>query len=66
MNKFNYVIARKSEGGKGELSPYHFHKTVIFYGDLEDAQKTLRCIKTMDERFADKYQIHKLIEETIK
>lgn len=65
MEKFNYVIARKSEGGRGELSPYHFYNTIIFYGDLDDAKKTLRCVKSLDEKFADEYQIHKLAEEII-
>lgn len=65
MSKFNYVIARKSEGSRGELSPYHFYDTTIFYGDLDDAKRTLHCVKTLDERFANEYQIHKLTEEII-
>jgi hypothetical protein len=66
MKKFNYVIARKSEGGKGELTPYHFYNTIIFYGDEDDAMSTLKCVKSLDSKFSDQYQIHKLTEETIK
>ena len=66
MDKFNYVIARRWDKEKNELSCYAFGATV-FYGDLVDAKNTLEFIKgRADEVEKEHYRIHKINDEPIK
>jgi hypothetical protein len=66
MNKFNYVIARRWDKEKNELSCYAFGATV-FYGDLVDAKNTLEFIKgRADGDDKEQYQIYKINDEPIK
>lgn len=69
--KFNYVIARKwdSKSIDNSLCCYTYHSTV-FYGDTEDAQKTLEFIRgkieANDEEKNKDYQIYRINDEPIR
>ena len=66
MDKFNYVIARRWDKEKNELSCYAFG-TTVFYGNLVDAKNTLEFIKgRVDEVEKEHYRIHKINDEPIK
>ena len=66
MDKFNYVIARKWYDDSNQLCCYSFN-VEVFYGDIEDAKKTLEFIKgRADEGEKEHYQIHKINDEPIK
>jgi hypothetical protein len=66
MDKFNYVIARRWDKEKNELSCYAFG-TTVFYGNLVDAKNTLEFIKgRADEVEKEYYRIHKINDEPIK
>lgn len=65
MDKFNYVIARRWDEKKNQLSCYTFH-TAVFYGDMEDAKKTLEFIKgKADEDKSEEFQIYKIDDEPL-
>jgi hypothetical protein len=65
MEKFNYVIARKSSKDHGQLNPYHFYKTVVFYGDLNDAKKTLKFVRSEELKFGEDYEIYRIDNQEI-
>lgn len=62
MDQFNYVIARRWEKEKNQLSCYTFHSTV-FYGDIDDARKTLEFIKGRADDKPEEYQIYIINDE---
>lgn len=65
MEKFNYVIARRWEKEKNQLSCYTFHNTV-FYGDIEDARNTLEFIKGRADDKPEEYQIYIINDNPIE
>jgi hypothetical protein len=65
MVKFNYVIARRWEKEKNQLSCYTFHVTV-FYGDIDDARKTLEFIKGRADHKPEEYQIYVINNEPLE
>ncbi len=60
MKKFNYVIARKSANEEGQLTPFHFYNTAVFFGDLDDAKKTLKYVQSVETNLAGEFQIYKV------
>lgn len=65
MDKFNYVIARRWEKEKNQLSCYTFH-TTVFYGDIDDARKTLEFIKGRADHKPEEYQIYVINNEPLE
>ena len=60
MDRFNYVIARRWDKEKNELSCYAFGATV-FYGDLVDAKNTLEFIRGRETHHpSDDYEIYRI------
>lgn len=64
-NKFNYVVARRWENEKNQLSCYTFHVTV-FYGDIDDARKTLEFIRGRADHKPEEYQIYVINDEPLE
>ena len=66
MNKFNYVIARRWDKEKNELSCYAFG-TTVFYGDITDSKNTLEFIRGRDTSYPpEDYEIYKINDEPLK
>ena len=60
MDRFNYVIARRWDKEKNELSCYAFGATV-FYGDMVDAKNTLEFIRGRDSHYPpEEYEIYRI------